>query len=62
MMRKDEERTLKQRLEHFAEEIADVELMIDEFTWKFGLGPDIDYFRSVKTQRLKTLLEETYTK
>jgi hypothetical protein len=58
LLRNTEKRTLKERFDHFAEEIADARLMMDEIAWQYNLEPDIEYFRSIKTQRLEKLLEK----
>jgi len=48
----------KKRLLHFAEEIADTQLMIDEFIYHFNLEKDVEYFRMLKCKRLEELLEK----
>ena len=58
MYRNVPERTSKERLQHFAEEIADVQLMLDEFIWRFNLEEDVKYFRMEKRARLEKLLDK----
>jgi hypothetical protein len=58
-------RPLKERLDHFAEELADLRLMIDEFEWRYQLQEDMVYWRLKKEDRLDKLLveaEQTFRK
>ena len=45
-------------LEHFAEEIADVELMLDEMKYYFHNVPLIAKYRKLKEKRLRILVGE----
>jgi len=47
----------KEKMDHFAEELADAQLMIDEFVYFFDLDIAVQYFRSVKVQKLEELLK-----
>lgn len=58
MLRNDPERSLRERFEHFAEELADTQLMIDEMIYRFELKSDIEYWRMVKLERVEKLLKE----
>lgn len=51
-------RDLKTRMKSFAEELADVQLMLDEFIYYFNLSDDVKYFRILKIKRLEKLLEK----
>ena len=45
--------------EHFAEEIADVEFMVEEMKYYFpSLKKDISKYRKIKEERLKEKLEK----
>lgn len=47
----------EESLEHFAEEIADVEFLLDEMKYYFQNVPLIVKYRKLKEQKLKGLLE-----
>jgi len=54
-------RNLKKKqlsLEHFAEEIADVQLLIDEMLYYFKLAPLVAKYREMKEKRLEKRLME----
>lgn len=46
-----------EKLSHFAEEIADIELMIDEFVDFWSLQELVQAWRSKKLERLKEILK-----
>ena len=52
LYRNDPVRPLKERLDHFAEEMADVQLMIDEFTWRYSLEKEVNSWRLKKERSL----------
>jgi len=53
---------LKERLDNFAEEMADTQLMIDEFIDYFNLQEPVKYYRMLKCKRLEKRLNETKNK
>ncbi len=57
MWRNFPDKPLKERLHNFAEELTDVQLMIDEFIWRYMLQDEVDKIRTEKLERLVNILK-----